>query len=101
VIARLLPVAAKSPNRSVEWVWQLLFIGAHVPLAMLIKKHSPYAMWHALAVLAVGVLLALRRRHFEGVACVAAYITGAEVFWRMRKADIPWEFGSMPWPWCF
>jgi len=94
VIARPLPVAAKSPNRSLEWLWQLLFIGAHVPLAMLIKKHSPYAMWHALAVLAVGVLLALRRRHFEGVACVAAYITGAEVFWRMRKADIPWEFGK-------
>ena len=94
MIARLLPVAAKSPNRSLEWLWQLLFIGAHVPLAMLIKKHSPYAMWHALAVLVVGVLLALRRRHFEGVACVAAYITGAEVFWRMRRAEIPWEFGK-------
>ena len=33
-------------------------------------------------------------RRWEMVACAAAYISGAEVFWRMRRVDIPWEFGK-------
>ncbi|MEX0878332.1 MAG: O-antigen ligase family protein [Thermoanaerobaculia bacterium] len=38
--------------------------------------------------------LALTSRRWERVACVGAYIAGAEVFWRMKRADISWEFGK-------
>ena len=92
---RAVPKAANaSAFQRYAWLWQLLFIAAHGPLAMLIRKGSPYATWHARAVLVVGIIVALRKRSFAGVACVVAYITGAEVFWRMRKAEVPWEFGK-------
>jgi hypothetical protein len=86
--------SAPSGFRRFEWAAQLLFVAAHIPLATLIPSKSPYVKWHAFAVLAVGVLFALRRARFEGVACVVAYLTGAEVFWRMRRTDLPWEFGK-------
>src|SRR5262249_21783003 len=41
-----------------------------------------------------GVALALTSRRWERVACVAAYICGAEVYWRMRRADVPYEFAK-------
>src|SRR5262245_2612149 len=77
-----------------DWVWQLAFIGAHVPLALLIPKLSSQITWHARLVFLVGVALALTSRRWERVACVAAYICGAEVYWRMRRASIPWEFAK-------
>ena len=77
-----------------EWLAQLLFIAAHMPMALMIPKYSSQLVWHSRLALAVGVILALTTRRFERVACAAAYITGAEVYWRMRRADIPWEFGK-------
>jgi O-Antigen ligase len=77
-----------------DWIWQLAFIGAHVPLALMLRKNSSEITWHALLVLLGGAVLALTTRRWERVACVAAYITGAEVYWRMRRAHIPWEFGK-------
>jgi hypothetical protein len=77
-----------------DWVWQLGFLAAHVPLALLLPKHSAPLMWHARLVFLLGVALALTSRRWERVACVAAYICGAEVYWRMRRADVPWEFAK-------
>jgi hypothetical protein len=77
-----------------DWVWQLGFLGAHVPLAMLIPKASAQVNWHARLAFLFGVALALTSRRWERVACVAAYICGAEVYWRMRRAEIPWEFAK-------
>ena len=85
------PPKAKPGN---AWIFQLAFIAAHVPLAVLIPKHSSLANWHAMGAVAVGVFFAGFTRRWERAACVAAYIVGAEVFWRMRSAEIPWETGK-------
>jgi hypothetical protein len=77
-----------------DWLWQGVFLAAHVPLALLIPKHSAQATWHAGVSFLLGVALAFTTRRWERVACAAAYICGAEVFWRMRRADIPWEFAK-------
>src|SRR5262249_29400036 len=77
-----------------DWVWQVGFIGAHVPLGMLIPKMSSQVTWHARLAFLCGVALALTSRRWERVACVAAYICGAEVYWRMRRADVPYEFAK-------
>ncbi len=77
-----------------DWIWQLGFLAAHVPLAILIPKHSMQVTWHARLAFLCGVALVLTSRRWERVACVAAYICGAEVYWRMRRADIPWEFAK-------
>jgi len=94
---RALPRAAADARPAAgrfDWIWQLGFLAAHVPLAILIPKHSMQVTWHARLALLFGVALALTTRRWERIACVAAYITGAEVYWRMRRADIPWEFGK-------
>ena len=88
------PAARISVFQKYEWLWQLLFIAAHTPLSLLFKKGSVVITWHARGALVVGVLLALTSRRWERAAYAAAYITGAEVFWRMRKAEVPWEFGK-------
>jgi len=77
-----------------DWIWQLGFIGAHVPLGALIPKLSSQINWHARLTLLLGVALALTTKKWERVACVAGYICGAEVYWRMRRADVPWEFAK-------
>ena len=82
---------APKPKPGSAWMFQLAFIAAHLPFAMFVPKHSSLASWHARGAVAVGVVFALFSRRWERTACVAAYIVGAEVFWRMRDADIPWE----------
>ena len=52
-------------------------------------------MIHPIAVLLVGMYFALRRdQKIERVAYVVAYIVGAEVLWRMARAEMLWEFGK-------
>ncbi len=92
--ARPVPATRASAFQRHEWLWQLLFIAVHIPFALALKKGSSLVTAHALVTLGVGLLLAVSTRRFERVAYVAAYITGAEVFWRMRKAEVPWEFGK-------
>src|SRR5690242_812341 len=73
------------------WVASALLI--HVPLGILLFNAPSLARIHALVVLAIGLWAAFRWRA-EAVACVAAYVVGAEVLWRMASAPIPWEFGK-------
>jgi O-antigen ligase len=96
-VQRRTPVAARERTttfQKYEWIFQLLFILAHTPLGLLLRKGGSAITWHARGILIVGVLIALTTRRWERVAYVAAYITGAEVFWRMRRADTPWEYGK-------
>jgi len=75
------------------WVYQLGFVFGHAALPFVIGKHSSLGTWHARAVVGLGVLFALSKKPMWA-GYVAAYIAGAEVFWRMRRAEIPWEFGK-------
>ena len=85
------PVRAKSRLAQYK-IWIFLF--AHIPLALSMQVSSGISTIHALVTVAVGLWWALKGRCLERVAYVAAYITGAEVIWRMTEARIFWEFGK-------
>ena len=94
VRARSVAAATRKAVGRRDWIWQSLFLGAHVLLAVMMPRYSAWGAWHARFALLAGLLLALTTRRWELVACAAAYISGAEVFWRMRRIDVPWEFGK-------
>lgn len=71
-----------------------LFVAAHVPLALLMREFNQVATLHALLAFAIGLSWALFGRKAMQVGYIGAYITGAEVLWRMSDAQIPWEFGK-------
>jgi len=82
-------VAIERPNAT------LFFLLAHVPIALLMKQLPSVATFHAIATLAVGLVWALsKRKTMLDVACVGAYIMGAEVLWRMTEAKVFWEYGK-------
>lgn len=50
------------------------------------------ATLHGYGTLAVGLFLAGQPRHSLRAFYVAAYMASADVFWRMTKAAVPWEY---------
>lgn len=72
----------------------LIFLYSHVPLVLLMQESNLVATLHALATGFIGVLLALSRRPLSQVAYIFAYITGAEVLWRMTEASVFYEYGK-------
>lgn len=81
-------------STNVNWLSVGIFFGAHVPIALLMLKSDGVATAHALLTPVIGALWILSRRHLERAAYMAAYITGAEVLWRMTDAQVFWEFGK-------
>ena len=69
----------------------LIFMGAHVPLALLMRSQPMLSTAHALITLAVGLAWAASGRNLRRVAYVGAYLAGSEVLWRMTGADFFWE----------
>jgi len=67
---------------------------AHIPLALLMLNYPFIAIFHALFTLAVGIITASSTRRLERTVYVAAYITGAEVLWRMTQQWLFWEYGK-------
>lgn len=66
---------------------------AHPLLALAMHASSLIATAHALFTVAVGLFFALGKDPRKSIY-VAAYITGAEVLWRMTEARIFWESGK-------
>jgi hypothetical protein len=77
-----------------NWLKVGIFFAAHGPLAFLMMSLEAIATAHALFVLVAGTAWIFSKRHMERAAYVGAYITGAEVLWRMTDAQVPWEFGK-------
>jgi O-Antigen ligase len=72
-----------------------LFCIAHIPLALALNRYDSLPTLHALVVLGIGIWWALQgSRRLYHVALIGAYITGAEVLWRMNGAQVFWEFGK-------
>lgn len=69
------------------------FILAHIVLALLVRQSPQLATAHVYLTLGVGVLWALSRPSTYA-AYAAAYVVGAEVFWRMTNASFFWEGGK-------
>ena len=66
----------------------------HAGLAMLMRSSALAATIHSLLTLALGILVAFTTRDMRKVVAAAAYISGAEVLWRMAEAGIFWEFSK-------
>ena len=71
-----------------------VFLVAHLFLGVALYLSDELATLHALATIGIGVLWALIGNKPERIACVAAYIAGAEVLWRMTSANIFYESGK-------
>ncbi len=69
----------------------LIFLGAHVPLALLMRDRPVLSTLHAMAAVAIGLIWAISGKHPHRVACVAAYLAGSEVLWRMTGSEFFWE----------
>ncbi len=70
------------------------FFALHVPLGLVMFRSPEAATLHALVSVAAGMWWATSSPQLERVAYIAAYITGAEVLWRMCDAHVFWEFGK-------
>jgi hypothetical protein len=82
-------------QESDNWVWMMALAIGHIPLALLINQFKPIATVHALVTFAIGLWWVWSgSRYLPRVIYTAAYIVGAEVFWRMSGASIFWEFGK-------
>lgn len=71
-----------------------MFFAAHIPLSLLMFQFSELATAHAVLTALIGTLWMLSKQHLERASYVCAYITGAEVLWRMTDAKVLWEFGK-------
>lgn len=71
----------------------MAFCLLHIPVAIIEFKVRGSSTVHALVVFALGMLFAVMKRPLR-VVYVCAYITGAEVLWRMTDAQVFWEFGK-------
>lgn len=72
----------------------ILLVLLHIPLALLLRNVRVAATAHALVTFAIGAYIALTTDQIKRVIPIVAYIAGAEVLWRMTKANIFWEFGK-------
>lgn len=72
----------------------LAFAVAHMLLALVVHYVSFAAAVHAFATVGVGLWWAWSEERPERIAYMAAYITGAEVLWRMTNDQLFWELGK-------
>jgi hypothetical protein len=72
-----------------------VFLLAHIAIAPALRRMAALALVHVAIVIVLGLWWAVtKRENIIRVAYIGAYITGAEVLWRMAQTPIPWEFGK-------
>jgi hypothetical protein len=69
-------------------------IAVHIALAFLMRSFPFVGTLHALIVFGIACWKALTEEDLQKLIPITAYIIGAEVLWRMNKANIFWEFGK-------
>lgn len=85
-------MAQSNLARPIPLLLKALFIGgAHIVLAILMRENTAIATMHALGTFALGAWFLLFDKTSYRVLLIAAYITGAELLWRMTFASIYWE----------
>jgi O-antigen ligase len=72
----------------------MVFVAAHVPLALAVQRSTLIATIYAVSTIALGLWWALFARRLSLVAAMALYIAAAETLWRMNSADVFWEAGK-------
>jgi hypothetical protein len=69
-------------------------LAGHILLALLMHRYSYVAGAHAFVTLCLALGVAFLASRPQQIAWVGAYITGAEVLWRMTDANLFWELGK-------
>lgn len=78
-----------------EFLIVILLTCVHLPLGVALYNTGSAGIIHPVIVFGLGLYAASRKKVNNGhVICVAAYIIGAEVLWRMASVPTPWEFGK-------
>jgi len=72
----------------------VILIIVHILLGFAADRWGAISTLHAVITLFAAIILVLRNKETAKVIMAAAYITGAEVLWRMTDANIFWEFGK-------
>ncbi len=72
--------------------WGLIL---HIPLGLLLTRYAFLATLHAYFIVALGIWFIIRDRTPLRLIYVCGYIAGAELLWRMARADVFWEFGKI------
>jgi hypothetical protein len=75
-----------------HWAFALLLL--HVPLGYAMHQSRALATAHAATVILYGIYRAVVGTSATEIACIASYVAGAEVLWRMSSASIPHETGK-------
>lgn len=95
VVARLPLLRQQAKSLKISFGPVAFFFVAHIAIAPLLRRVAALLMLHVAIVVALGLWWALtERKNLVRVAYIGAYITGAEVLWRMAQAPLPWEFGK-------
>jgi hypothetical protein len=91
-----MPMTALATGQERATLFRIIaFFAAHVLLALAARQVSAVITVHALATIGVGLWWAISSpRRPERVAYVGAYITGAEILWRMSSAGVFYEMGK-------
>lgn len=71
-----------------------LLVILHIILALLFRNYQMLSTAHALVTFAISAFVALTSDNLNKLIPYLAYIMGAEVLWRMTKANVFWEFGK-------
>lgn len=72
----------------------LLFVLFHIPLGLIVDGNPFLSTLHAVGTFFIGTFVALTSPKIERLVYGVAYITGAEVLWRMTNANVFHEFGK-------
>jgi hypothetical protein len=74
---------------------KLLFIGIHVFIGFLADKRDLFLILFSLSILAFGAILIIRNGNKnEEAILMSSYLVGVEVFFRMIRASVLYEFGK-------
>ncbi len=84
-------VASPKAERFWSLPFILVFLGAHLPLALLMKSNKAVALAHVSGTLLYGLYLCMQRTELDRLVRWIGYVLGAEVLWRMCKTPVPWE----------
>ncbi|MEM7287721.1 MAG: O-antigen ligase family protein, partial [Actinomycetota bacterium] len=70
------------------------FLGAHVPLGLIMDSSASIARMHGLATVAITIGGALLFRRIAPIVYSLVYLVMCGVLWRMTEAGLPWEIAK-------
>lgn len=77
-----------------NWTMWAALWAAQAGLAILMKQYQVIASTHAILTVLAAIGIAMFARSVDRAAYCCAYIVGAEVLWRMCRANLVWEYGK-------